>query len=225
MENSQNEKALTVRGENTGLRNKTLNVTAIRRANAGSSAYVPHVNVDEVRIISETAKRSGRFGNRNALLIKFIFDSCLRVSEALSVRPCDIQDNPDGWTVRILGKGRKAREVAISSSIAAELQSFCYRESIGNNDRIFPITRSQVFRIVSDAFDKSAIIKPTKERDRVGAVHILRHSGAIERLRVTGNPKAVQDHLGHVSAEMTMRYMKTISAEESLRIQQGVELW
>lgn len=225
MTEHQNETALTVTGEKGGLRNKTPNITAIRRGQAGQSTYIPHVSVGEVRLIAAVAAGTGRHGDRNALLIKFIFDSCLRVSEALSVRPADISKTPDGWIVRIIGKGRRAATVAISASIAAEIQSYCYREAIKTEEKIFPITRSQVFRIVTDAFDQAGVMRPTKERDHVGGVHILRHSGAIERLRVTGNPKAVQDHLRHVDAGMTLRYMKTISTEESLRIQQDVELW
>ncbi|MHB8067332.1 MAG: hypothetical protein ACYDIC_05470 [Desulfobaccales bacterium] len=52
---------------------------------------------------------------------------------------------------------------------------------------------------------------------------LLRHSDAIERLRQTGNPKALQLHLGHASPFMTMRYLSTLTAEEALRIQQEVE--
>jgi len=132
-------------------------------------------------------------------------------------------DTPDGWTVRVLGKGSKPGVVAISASIAAELQSYCYRAKIGEGERIFPVSRSQAFRIVTEAFDKSGIPRPSKERDHVGGVHILRHSGAIERLRLTGNPRATQSQLRHKTALMTMRCLKTLTVEESLRIQQGVE--
>jgi len=124
-----------------------------------------------------------------------------------------------------MGKGTKPGKVAISASLAAELQSHCYRLKIVEKDRIFPISRSQCFRIVCDAFDHAGVRRPTRAVDRVGAVHILRHSGAIERLRQTGNPKALQDQLRHKSAQMTLRYLKTISADESLKIQQSVELW
>jgi len=51
----------------------------------------------------------------------------------------------------------------------------------------------------------------------------LRHSDAIERLRQTGNPKALQINLGHVSPMMTMCYLSTLTAEDALRIQQEVE--
>ncbi|RLG67972.1 MAG: hypothetical protein DRO11_09535, partial [Methanobacteriota archaeon] len=53
--------------------------------------------------------------------------------------------------------------------------------------------------------------------------HLLRHSDAIERLRQTGNPKALQHHLGHSSTVMVMRYLSTLTQEDSLRIQQQVE--
>jgi len=225
MTDGKNETALTVRADNTALRNKTSQVSAIQRAEAGAADYVPHVTAGQVKLMAIVASQNKQHGERNALLIKFIFDGCLRVSEALGVRPCDLQRTPDGWTVRVVGKGNKPGVVAISASIAAELQSYCYRAGIGVSEPIFPVSRSQTFRVVTEAFDRAGIPRPSKARDHVGSVHILRHSGAIERLRLTGNPRATQSQLRHKSALMTMRYLKTLSADESLKIQQGVELW
>jgi integrase len=219
----KNETALTVRADNTALRNNTSQVSAIQRAEAGATDYVPHVSVGQVKLMTIVAGQNRRHGERNALLIKFLFDGCLRVSEALAVRPVALQRTPDGWTVNVTGKGNKPGVVAISASTAAELQSYCYRARIAESERIFPVSRSQAFRIVTGAFDKAGIPRPSKERDHVGAVHILRHSGAIERLRLTGNPRAVQHQLRHKSTLMTMRYLKTLSADESLRVQQAVE--
>ncbi len=225
MTDGKNETALTVRARNTALRNKTSQVSAIQRAEAGAADYVPHVSVGQVKLIAVVAGQNRRHGERNALLIKFLFDGCLRVSEALGVRPADLQRTPDGWTARVMGKGRKPGVVAISAMLAAELQSYCYRAKISDSERIFPVSRSQAFRVITEAFGKAGIPRPSKERDHVGGVHILRHSGAIERLRLTGNPRATQSQLRHKSALMTMRYLKTLSADESLQIQQRVELW
>jgi len=222
----ENETGLMVRSGNTPSCNRTSQVSAIQRAEAASADYVPHVTVSQVKALAAAAGQNRRRGERNALLIKFLFDGCLRVSEALAVRPADLQRTPDGWTMRVLGKGSKPGMVAISASTAAELQSYCYRASIGESERIFPVSRSQAFRIVTEAFHKAGIPRPSKERDRVGSVHILRHSGAIERLRLTGNPRATQSQLRHRSALMTLRYLKTLSADESLKIQQAVDfLW
>lgn len=221
----RNETALTIRAAPRQLRNKTSQVTAIQRAEAGSADYVAHVTAGQVKLMAVVAGQNKRHGERNALLIKTIFDGALRISEGLSIRPTDLARTQDGWTISVMGKGSKPGVVAISASMAAELQSYCYRQKIIETDKVFPITRSQAFRIVQAAFDKAGIARPSKERDRVGAVHVLRHSGAIARLQATGNPKAVQDQLRHKSAAMTLRYLKTLSADESLRIQQGVELW
>jgi integrase len=141
------------------------------------------------------------------------------------VRPIDLHRTPDGWTARVLGKGSKPGVVAISASIAAELQSYCYRHKIAETERIFPITRSQAFRIVTDAFDKAGVRRPGRDSDHVGGVHILRHSGAIARLQASGNPKSVQEQLRHKSALMTLRYLKTIGHDEAMKIQQQVDLW
>ncbi len=192
MTDGKNETALTVSPNTTTLRNKTSHVSAIQRAEAGAADYVPHITTGQIKLIAVVVEQNKRHGERNALLIKFLFDGCLRVSEELGVRPFDLQRTPDGWTVRVKGKGSKPVVVAISASIAAELQSYCYRARIGEGERIFPVSRSQVFRVVTEVFDRAGMPRPSKERDHVGGVHILRHSGAIERLRLTGNPRATQ---------------------------------
>jgi len=107
MTDGKNETALTVRMDNTALRNKTSQVFAIQRAEAGDADYIPHVSAGQVKLMATVAGQNKRHGERNALLIKFLFDACLRVSEALGVRPVDLQRTPDGWTVRVLGKDSK----------------------------------------------------------------------------------------------------------------------
>ena len=203
-------------------RNKSNQQLAIRRAEAGTADYVVHLNLDQVRELAEAAGGS-RHGERDKLLVQLLFDGCLRCSEAIGIRPCDIVQDYAGWTVKVKGKGGGTALVAISPTLAAQLQAYAYRHKLDDSDRFFPITRSQAFRIVTTAFDCAGIPRPRRNTDRVGAVHILRHSGAISRLERTGNPKAVQDQLRHKSALMTLRYLKTLSADESLRIQQGVE--
>jgi hypothetical protein len=109
----------------------------------------------------------------------------------------------------------------VSPSLAAMLLGYSARAGVGGNERIFPITRQHVHRLVTRAFRIAGVQKPRG----VGAVHVLRHSGALERLRRTGNPRAVQLHLGHASAAMTLRYLRTLAETEALRIQQSVDVW
>ncbi len=64
----------------------------------------------------------------------------------------------------------------------------------------------------------SGISEATWGRDRAHPV-----SGAIERMRLSGNPRSVQDQLGHASPAMTLRYFRTLATEEALRVQEGVD--
>jgi integrase len=152
-------------------------------------------------------------------LIQTHFDGCFRVSEALRLTPESLVQTPYGWVARIIGKGRKVAEVAISSSLASKLLAYAYNKGIKRAERLFPVSSTRVWQIVDRAFEASGIRKP----EHVGTVHVLRHSGAIARLAATGKPKAVQDQLRHKEAKMTLRYLKTLSSLESLKIQQQVD--
>lgn len=195
---------------------------AIRNAASGSAETVPHLDRYQVESLMQKALELGRGdkGERNALLIASMFDSCLRVSEAIGIRPMDLRQTPTGWVVRVLGKGRRTAEVAISTSLVAQLHSYAYKHGIDREARFFPVTPQRVHQFMQEYFSETGIRKP----DHVGAVHVLRHSGALERLKATGNPKAVQDQLRHRSAAMTLKYLKTLSAKESLEINQQVDL-
>jgi integrase len=208
-----------------GLRNKASILPAIRSGQDTQADYVSHLTPDDVRLMVLVIGRDPRHGKRNAALITLIFDGALRVSEALGIRPIDIIQDNSGYAVRIMGKGSKPGIAAITPETANTLLSYCYDKGIPKESRIFPITRSQVFRIVEASYKAAGIRQPSKVTDHVGAVHVLRHSGAIARLKASGNPKSVQHQLRHKSAQMTLRYMKTMSADESLVIQQGVNPW
>lgn len=198
--------------------NKIAQVRQITRAQSHRGDYVPHLNLAQVFAIAEAANM-GRNGERNRLLVQTIFDACLRVSETVRLQPAHITQDEHGWRLELLGKGGKRGVAAISPSLAAQLQAYAYRHKVKPTAQFFPITRTRAFRIVESAMARAGIRKP----DGVGTVHVLRHSGAIERLRVTGNPRAVQEQLRHADARMTLRYMKTLTAEESVQIQQGVD--
>lgn len=189
----------------------------------GEPEYVFHLSIEKILLLAAAAAKS-RHGERDELLVLLLFDGCLRCSEALAVTPGDVQAELGGWVVKIAsGKGGKFNRVAISQSLAAKMQSYARRLQMRPGARFFPVSRPRAFQIIAEAFERADVPRPSRDRDRVGTVHILRHSGAIERLRKTRNPKAVQDQLRHKSPAMTLRYMKTLSHDESMAIQQEVD--
>lgn len=185
--------------------------TAITRA----MGVISYLTPEEVLQLTQAAS-STRNGERDALLIKLLFQTGLRISEALSLTPQKLGKFEGRPALEVLGKGKKTRMVACPGHLAEGLQAYAYRKQLNNQDRFFPINRIRAFQIIKQAGQKAGLNK------RVFP-HLLRHSDAIERLRRTGNPKALQHHLGHSSTLMVMRYLSTLTQEDSLRIQQDVE--
>ena len=97
---------------------------AVRDVELGAAAFVPHLDLDAVHALMTAASRS-RHGERDALLIALLFDGCLRVSEALGLRPVDLVRGEGGWSARIVGKGRKAGQVALSPSLVGQPSGLC----------------------------------------------------------------------------------------------------
>ena len=114
--------------------------------------------------------------------------------------------------IRIESDDQK-KHITFWLSDEGETRIFCFGFP---EDKLFKINRTRAWKIIKAAAKKAGIMKPVYP-------HLLRHSDAIERLRQTGNPKALQIHLGHESPLMTMRYLFTLTAEDALRIQQEVE--
>ena len=211
------EKSLAIRASST---TPKLTNTAKRAASDQGGRPVPHWGLSEVQALVEATRTRGRGikGERDGLLVQTIFDGALRVSEALGIRPLDVIRTDGGYRILVFGK-TGPRQVAVSPSLVARLQSFAYEQHLPPDTRFFSINRHRVWQIVDAAAASTGLVKPKG----VGTVHILRHSGAIERMRVSGNPRSVQDQLGHASPAMTLRYFRTLAVEEALRIQEGID--
>ena len=172
---------------------------------------VCYLTEEDVRQLTEGCKKE-----RDRLLILLLFQTGLRISEALSLTPALIRNFEGRPAMEIIGKGKKLRMVALPVNLREKLESYAYRAKIEPSGRFFDINRSRAWQILNEAREAAGIEK------RVFP-HLLRHSDAIIRLRKTGNPKALQYHLGHNSPAMTLRYLSTLTQEDALRVQQEVE--
>ena len=180
--------------------------TALSKANQP----VSYLTEDEInRLVGGCRKE------RDRLLILLLFQTGLRISEALSLTPALIRNFEGRPAMEIMGKGKKRRMVALPVNLKDKLESYAYRAKIEPKERFFDINRSRAWQILNEAREASGLEK------RVFP-HLLRHSDAIIRLRKTGNPKALQYHLGHNTPAMTLRYLSTLTQEDALRVQQEV---
>ncbi len=187
-------------------------VKAIRHSEYTRS--VSFITESEVYRLADAAKAM-QDGERNELLILTMFQAALRVTEAIKLRVKD-KAIVDGKHILVVqGKGNKPRLVAIPEKLSYHLGDYAQRHNLKPEDRFFPITRVRAWQVIKVCADKAGI-------DRRVYCHLLRHGGAIARLKRTGNPKSLQIHLGHADMKMTMRYLATMQVVESLETESQV---
>ena len=171
---------------------------------------VSYLTEEDIKQLVEACRKE-----RDRLLITLLFQTGVRISEALALTPAAIRNFEGKPAMEILGKGKKLRMVALPVNLKEKLESYAYRVKIEPKMRFFDINRSRAWQILNEVREAAGMEK------RVFP-HLLRHSDAIIRLRKTGNPKALQYHLGHNSPAMTLRYLSTLTQEDALRVQQEV---
>jgi len=189
-----------------------MNNALMQRKMALSKVNLPvsYLTEEEIRQLVDACKKE-----RDRLLITLLFQTGVRISEALALTPAAIRNFEGRPAMEIVGKGKKLRMVALPVNLKEKLESYAYRAKIEPRMRFFEINRSRAWQILNEARKAAGMEK------RVFP-HLLRHSDAIIRLRKTGNPKALQYHLGHNSPAMTLRYLSTLTQEDALRVQQEV---
>jgi len=189
-----------------------MNNALMQRKMALSKVSLPvsYLTEEEIKQLVDACKKE-----RDRLLITLLFQTGVRISEALALTPVAIRNFEGKPAMEIVGKGKKLRMVALPVNLKEKLESYAYRVKIEPRMRFFEINRSRAWQILNEARKAAGMEK------RVFP-HLLRHSDAIIRLRKTGNPKALQYHLGHNSPAMTLRYLSTLTQEDALRVQQEV---
>ena len=180
-----------------------------------SLSPVPYLRSEEVSALIEAARKL-RYGERNVLLIKVLYQCGLRISEALSLTPSHLTRFEGIPCLRVKGKGGKERLVHVPEALYSQLLAYAYQRGLKPTDKFFNLNRKNAHKMLVKAAKLAGLNKRVYP-------HLLRHSCAIERLRQTGNPKALQWHLGHNSMAMTMRYLATLTMEEALKIQAQVK--
>ena len=137
---------------------------------------------------------------RDRILLRLLYLSGLRISEAVGIRWIDL--GPAG--ISVVGKGSRARTVAVPKELLVELRSL--REANEQETgRIFrtvigkPLSVRQARRIVSTAAMESI--------GRPASPHWLRHAHASVALEKGCPLHVLRDSLGHASISTTSKYL------------------
>ncbi len=143
---------------------------------------------------------------RNLLLLEILFDTGLRVSEAVNIEINNI--NKKEQSIKVLGKGNKERIVYYGDYAKNYLENYLnLRRNINivDKDYLFlnknytRLTRRGVEYLISDISKKALL------RQKISP-HTLRHSFATEMLNNGCDIRSVQELLGHKSLSTTGIY-------------------
>jgi site-specific recombinase XerD len=196
-----------------------------RTAPNKGKTYPPEVlSEDEVKSLIRACSNRAPTGIRNRALIVVMYRAGLRLSEALALKPKDI--DPEAGTITVLhGKGDKRRVVGLDpGSMAILLRWVDKRHQYGLTGRspLFctlqgrPLHSSYVRTLLHRLGAKAGIEKRVHP-------HGLRHSMSHD-LMMEGVPvPIIQQQLGHTSLATTQRYLDHIAPKELVETMQRRE--
>lgn len=172
------------------------------------SRTVDYLSPEAVGAIVDEARANAR----DLAMLSLLYDAGARVSEICDARRKDLRTQRPA-TLRLVGKGRKARVVPICDEAAKICADYLGRSEVGPDDLLFrnrlgnQMGRAGVAWVLSKhaaaARDKRPDLVPEKVHP-----HMLRHSKAMHLLESGVNIVYIRDFLGHSSITTTEVYAR-----------------
>lgn len=132
------------------------------------------------------------------ILVRVLYVTAARISEALALRWRDLTPLDDGCEVHILGKGRKRRNIFVPAPLWNDLQKM--RGEAQESDNLFPsLDRHRALYIVK-GLAKAAKI------DKNVSPHSFRHAHISHALKNGANVAELRDQAGHSNLSTTCLY-------------------
>jgi integrase/recombinase XerD len=180
---------------------------------------IKYLSVDGIKLLLEQPDISTRNGRRNLALLALMYDSGARVQEIIDLTPSSIRlDNPS--TVKLVGKGRKARIVPLQEEQTVFLKKYMKENHLFepyanqyplfSNSRKEKLTRAGVAYILETNADSARKINTGIIPEKISC-HSIRHSRAMHLLQAGVNLVYIRDLLGHVSVQTTDVYARADS--------------
>ncbi len=163
------------------------------------------LTIEEIDSIIASLDETTPKGIRDRAILELLYSCGLRVSEAITLRLCDLFFG-EGY-LRVIGKGDKQRLVPVSDSAKRSVELYLeVRNSTSNieetlflNNRGRPLSRVMVFTIIKNATSVAGVQKSVSP-------HTFRHSFATHLLQGGASIREVQEMLGHENITTTEIY-------------------
>lgn len=190
---------------------------------------INYLSLEGIRLLLEEPDQSTRRGRRDLALLSLMYESAARVQEIIDLTPSMIRlDVP--CTVKLIGKGNKARIVPILEAQVKLLKAYMTEQKLlepyanmyplFSNSKKEKLTRAGVNYILvkyaRQARMKKSFLIPEKL-----SCHCLRHSKSMHLLQAGVNLIYIRDILGHTSVQVTEVYARTDSYQKRKAIEQA----
>lgn len=167
----------------------------------------------EVQAIIKTCSNRAPTGIRNKALIAIMWRGGLRISEALSIHPKDL--DAKNCCVRVLrGKGKKDRVAGLDPETFAFIDRWLEvrkKQGITNRARLFC---TLIGTRIDDSYVRHMLKRIAKRAGIEKRVHPhgLRHTHAFELLLEGNHIKTIQQQLGHSNPSTTATYLDHLAS-------------
>ncbi len=190
---------------------------------------INYLSVEGIKLLLEQPDTSTHKGRRDLAMLALMYDCAARVQEIIDLQPLSIRFNKP-FTIKIIGKGNKARIVPLMEEEILHIQRYMTENSLLEihskmnplfyNSRKDKFTRAGVNSILKKYADKAREKEPYLIPDKISC-HYLRHSKAMHLLQAGVNLVYIRDFLGHESVQTTEIYARADSKQKREAIEKA----
>jgi site-specific recombinase XerD len=173
---------------------------------------IPNFDENEITAILAEPDRSKFEGQRDHVLLAFLYNTGARIQEALNLTPRAVRwESP--FNVRLLGKGRKERICPLWPETVELLRSLLKRKHRREDEHIFvnryggPLGASGVRFKLKQYVAAAAKKVPSLAGKRVSP-HKFRHATAVSLVAAGVDVTVIRSWLGHASLDTTNIYAR-----------------
>lgn len=208
------------------------------RIKAGKPKGITKTEMKKVRTKAKTRKTEKQSFNRlrNEVLFEFLIDTGLRADEVRLLKMSQIDDKLE-WIKNVRTKGRKYRNVYITSDMRPKLQKYleAREEKLRTLYSRLPKTENKKLPVFISVYNA---VPGEPESFLMGAKsiwrainelsgethlhpHLLRHSYALDLLDSSNDVRLVAQALGHSDVRITMRYTERKDEEVAAALEKS----
>ena len=177
------------------------------------SHKVPHyLNRDEVHLVLSLIEKL-----RDRMMIDFLWNTGVRVSEMNQVKISDVDSYAGTIVIKSLKQKRQTeRSIPISKEFLNKLEDYIQLNHLVGDDRLFPLTRQDIYYLVSRYCKKAGMDKKRSHP------HIFRHSFAVNCVLQGISGTVLAEWLGHSGLGTVMVYARAL-AKDTKHLREGLE--